>query len=425
MIGTDQISTTRDGRSRAFWFGFFFFAAVTTLAALRTVKHQNHEASREVCRLIRKNYFRSGENEVREFLARCDREAEAEPWTFSRKVQIKRINRRLSELKTSHMSVYTPVENRQLWANEGLDTGLRARRIDGEIVVHRLLEDSPAERAGVKVGDAIVSVNGEAIDDDDVESTPGLYKVARGHRIFDVSIEVEDLADDLGPTLDPLGGGVGLLTLRSFLPQYFVEERWKPMTAELAKYEGLVIDLRGNAGGSFVASLRGLSPFFCMPSSAGRLWTTAESAGDEEPRSLPDDLRATAQLEALQASGEVVLRTFEGYGCFRKPVVVLIDDETSSVAEIFAQAFVSREKSRVWGTPTAGQVVMAKWFEIGSLGGGDFAMSIPIAGFRSRDGRELESRGVDPQKILIYDLEAALRGRDSWTSEAARALVSK
>jgi carboxyl-terminal processing protease len=403
----DTISTERE-RSRTVWFGFFFFASVTALTVLSTIAHSNHRAGVEVCELIRDNYF----------LVRCFREASSESLTLSRKRAIGRINRRLSGMRTSHLSVYSPVENRQLWTNAGLDTGIRARRIDGEIVVHRLLPESPALEAGVKLGDAIVSIDGETVDDDDVESTAGIYKIARGHQIILFEIGVEDLSEDRGPVLEGREGGVGILRFGSFLAHYFDGERWSEIARRLSRYRGLVIDVRGNAGGSFPASVRALSPFFCEPKIVGSLWTSAGDRDSLAPKDLPDDLDARAQVAALNATGRLNLRTYSGYGCFQGPVTVLVDAETSSVAEIFSEAMKSRKNARVWGVPTAGQVVMARWFEIGSLGGGDYAMSIPIAGYETSARRKLEDDGVDPQRILIYDLEKALRGRDNWMEEA-------
>ena len=100
--------------------------------------------------------------------------------------------------------------------------------------------------------------------------------------------------------------------------------------------------------------------------------------------------------------------------------VVLVDEGTSSVSEIFAQAMTNLPDTNIWGWPTAGQVVMARWFQVGSLGGGDYAMSIPIAGFRAENGEEIERIGVRPKRELQYDLAASLRGEDSWINEAIK-----
>ncbi len=158
--------------------------------------------------------------------------------------------------------------------------------------------------------------------------------------------------------------------------------------------------------------LRALSPFMCQPREVGRIWRQ-KRAGSKPPQELHDDLSADAQLEQVTASDEVILKTFDGYGCFRGKTLVLVDQNTSSVSEIFAHAM-----PRVWGLLTAGQVVMARWFSISSLGGGDYAMSIPIAGFRAPNGDEIERQGVRPSKVLTYDLKQALKGVDNWVSEA-------
>ncbi|MES2964212.1 MAG: S41 family peptidase [Bdellovibrionota bacterium] len=420
MIRTiEEISTVRDGKSRTFWFGFFFFSAVVSATALVSIALSNHRAGFEVCALVRENYFRAGEAEVKAFLERCDREAAAEPATLSRRHTIERINRRLKGLKTSHLQVHTPAQNRQIWTNEGLDTGIRARRVEGEIVIHQLIEESPGVRAGLRAGDAVVSVNGADADEEIVISTPGLFKIARGAKLFTVDVEVEEISEDLGPRLTELPNGVGYLRIGSFLPHYFADESWAEIAGKLKNHSAFVIDVRGNAGGSFPAMLRALSPFFCKDVKVGELWTTAEGIERGAPTSLPDDLRASVQLEALKSSGGFLqLKSFPMDVCTDRPVVVLADESTSSVSEIFSEALSSRANSRVWGTPTAGQVVMARWFEVGSLGGGDFAMSIPIAGYRTREGVAIESDGLLPEKIMVYDLESALAGKDDWLEEA-------
>jgi len=276
-------------------------------------------------------------------------------------------------------------------------------------------------KAGLKVGDAVVSVGADQADEDNVITTAGRYKIARGSQLLTLDVRVEDISEDLGPRLVDLKNGVSYLRLGSFLPQYFTDERWKPVAAELAGKKALVLDLRQNAGGSFPGAMRALSPFFCRATRVGAIWTKAEGIDEEAPAGvLADDLRAAVQIEALGKSSSVSVGTFDGYGCFNGPVVVLVDDQTSSVAEVFSQAMKARPHSKVWGVPTSGHMVLAQWFEIGSLGGGDFAMSIPVAGYHTSGGLDLEAMGVRPEKILSYSLERALKGEDNWITEATR-----
>ncbi len=104
-------------------------------------------------------------------------------------------------------------------------------------------------------------------------------------------------------------------------------------------------------------------------------------------------------------------------GCYRGPVRVLVDAGTSSVAEIFAEALGARLKTGLYGQPTAGQVVMARWFPLPALGNESFVISIPIAGYKTASGAELEESGVHPTTYLYYDLRRSLEGRDSWLEQ--------
>lgn len=406
----------------------FFSAALFIAATAACIAHiaarTEERATNEVCALIRDNYFRQDQSDVRDFLSHC--ESDSVPFTFRRLKAVDHINGKLSRIHSSHLNVFLPEENRSLWENEGSDTGLRARMIESEVVVISTLEGSPARKAQLKSGDVIIAINGERpTSAQDAQTTAGEYKIARGKRFFLTDLKLEYLKEDLGPKILPMAGDRALLTIPSFLPGYFEKDSWLTLSKQLTLFRKLVIDLRGNAGGSFPAMLRALSPFRCDDTSIGRIWRTPRP-GRRAPQSLQDDLDTDAQLQQVMASDEVNLKTFEKtYGCFAGQVTVLIDSNTSSVSEIFADALLRRSRSRVWGSLSAGRVVMAQWFSISSLGAGDYAMSIPIAGYRASDGAEIEHDGVRPERELHYDLASALDGKDSWVTEGLEQHVSK
>ncbi len=386
-----------------------------------TIAWTENRATHEVCRLIRENYYKSGDEKVVEFLDQCD--AETTGMSFTKAKAIRNINRKLGAIRSSHLNVFSPSENRWLWEHEGSDTGIRARSIDGELVIISVLAKSPADLAGLKPGDAIVSVNGETPMTAQVaQSTAGHYKIARGKEFLEADLDLADLAEDLSPSLTGVSRDIGLLKIPSFLPQYFEQTQWEKIAKSLPLFRGLIIDLRDNAGGSFPAMLRALSPFRCDKPRIGELWRAPREKSQDKVE-MRDELSAESQLSQLAETDAIVLKTFPDYGCFKGPVIVLTDDGTSSVSEIFTHALLKSPRARVWGTPTAGQVVMARWFPVGSLGGGDYAISIPIAGYRAGDGSALELEGISPQKELHYDLAKALRGEDSWIEEAVSALA--
>lgn len=403
--------------------GAILVAVTALIVSTSLIRNEFRKAAFEVCDLIDVHYYLRASDEARQFIEFCRLYASRAKISLSRSVNVERLNRLLSMLRTSHLSIYNPEENRQMWEHQGYDTGLRSRFIEDALVVYRVLEGSPAAEAGVKPGDVIVSINDELASPNEARFLAGVYEFERRPegRTWKVELKPALITEDLKPRLEDLGSGRGLLTIRSFLSQYFENPAWKKLALELSKYQRLVIDARENAGGSFPAMLRALSPFRCRSPYIGRLYKS-DIAGGKGSEDMQDLLDAESQILQLARSSEVRLRTFGDYGCFNGPVVVLVDSDSSSVTEIFAHAFLTRPRSKVLGHSTAGQVVMARWFPIYGFGSEEYQISIPIAGFETEDGLRLENNGVQPHRYLDYDLELALKGRDSWIVEALRTL---
>lgn len=396
----------------------FFMMSVALLTGLVQLKASYDAAARGACRLVDQHYYRRERTEVRRFVQWCLDAAQNQSFLLSRSANIKRINDRLAAMRISHLSVYSPAENKLMWENQGLDTGIRSRMVEDQLVVYRVLPQSPADRAGLQPGDSLIALGGEQLNFALAAQTgSGHLRFRRQGKEMAVDLAPEELIEEMSPTLTDLGRGRGLLRLPSFLSQHFAGQEVRDLIDQLSHYKSIVIDLRDNAGGSFPAMLRALSPFFCRPTAIGMIYHSP-APGLRAEVDLRDDLDSQSQLGQLAQAEAIVLRTFPNYGCFRGKVRALIDQGTSSVAEIFAQALFSREDTYVFGQPTSGQVVMAQWFPLAALGSDSFVMSVPIAGYRTISGLDLEDNGVHPQSFLFYDLPAALAGRDNWIESA-------
>ena len=378
-------------------------------------------AIEQSCDLVERHYYRADEAPAQAWLRGC--RALANKHFLSKRAAISELNGSLERLGASHLSVYDPAENRQMWSNQSTDTGARARMAQGALVIFEILPASPAERAGLRLGDEIETVDGVAPGGPWDARKSGTYRVRRrdeetgADRTLSLQVNAEDLAEDLSPSFEGLGGGVARVRLASFLPQYFERDEWIRFAARWTSgFHRLVLDMRGNAGGSFPAMLRAASTVFCRQESLGVL--IQASARRARPSvDLEDDLDGEKQIAQLASADSVQLRAFRDYPCYRGDVIALVDAGTSSAAEVFAHAIAHRARSRVWGQATAGQVVLARWFPL-ALFGGDYSLSIPVAGFEAPDGRVLESEGVMPERVLYYRLEAARRGEDSWLDDA-------
>lgn len=159
--------------------------------------------------------------------------------------------------------------------------------------------------------------------------------------------------------------------------------------------EGLILDLRDNAGGRVADELLAL---FCQPKHA----FTIPRGGE---RGYPTDRR--------------VAPSWDG------PMVVLVNGNTYSNAEIFCHAFKQLGRGKLVGTPTNGGVISAVGVKIPEVG----ELQIPFRGwFHAQTGKDLELNGVMPDVMVPMmpsdqvsakdpQLDAALKALDEEVSE--------
>jgi C-terminal processing protease CtpA/Prc len=396
-----------------------------------------------ICSRVANEYVKNEEPRARAFVQLCFQDANREVTramsgefgSDSRRALIYLANERLSALRVSHLAAYVPDETNSMWTGESVDTGARARLVDGEVVVTRTIPRSPAARAGVRVGDLVVAVEGVPVPDAfDLEHMTGVWEILRPDetRVF-LPVEAEVVQDRITPywLTSQERPGFRVLRVPSFLPQAFDDDEWPRIRDEIndlhRRGEKLIVDIRGNQGGSFPAMLRVLGALKCDRSLVGWIYRGTpprlekSAIGDFHSYEMIDALDAEPQLDLLKKNGAIALVPFQKGPCFEGPVGVLIDQGTGSVAEIFAQAMKERPRTTIGGWRSSGHVVMARWFQIAGLSP-DYTVSIPVALYRSAKGEELESRGVSPDQLLTDNLKRWRSSRDPWIADLMRAV---
>lgn len=211
----------------------------------------------------------------------------------------------------------------------------------GKVVVLEAAEKSPAWRAGVGPGDEIVEVNGQRIDRLDFQSLVELLNRARSRpvalgiihpgKLLPVYVRLNPAEVSL-PTVDIaflIKPGIAYLHLTSFeakTPQEVLDAVNKLGGSKL---KGLLFDLRGNHGGIVDAAVATVSLF--LPPGATVLTIQGRSEAAKKYR--------TVQIPAL----------------FTFPVIVLVNGETASAAEIAAAALEEHDRALIAGSPTFGK----------------------------------------------------------------------
>jgi C-terminal processing protease CtpA/Prc len=183
------------------------------------------------------------------------------------------------------------------------------------------------------------------------------------------------------------------------MPTFRTEESdIKRFAGRLSKYKSLVLDLRGNGGG-YVSSLTCLLGFFF------------------------DHDVAVAQPQGRRKDMKPMIAKSQGDKVFKGQVVVLVDSESGSAAELFARVIQLEKRGTVVGDRSAGAVMQSRVYTKQTAG--EYALIYGVAITNSdlimSDGRSLENVGVAPDTFILPTAEDLAAGRDP---VLARAVVA-
>jgi len=346
---------------------------------------------------------------------------------------VRRINGLLSELKTSHTWLFTPDEydyyalldvvggtdvaelmSRRFWGSGPYYPGIGAftREMDGRHFVDGILEGSPAQRAGLKYGDEILSVDGTPYSPisafrDKIGTTAEL-SIRRSSEADPQHLAVSvvpirpttafsQATEASARVIERNGSRVGYIHIwASSESKSFGNALSKLEMANVSDQTGGRRDSAGNIVATFNtpnAVPNGLKPIdFLIVDMRGRVGGNIAVAGQfldlmvEKQKPYWGSWRV---IDRRDAAGRMV-------GAARKPPfrggsALLIDHHTRSAAEIMAHGYKRGGFGTVVGTATAGAVSSGALFVMA----GDLLLYVAVAGHEF-DGNRLEGVGVIP-----------------------------
>jgi carboxyl-terminal processing protease len=311
--------------------------------------------------------------------------------------------------------------------------GIDLRVVAGAALVTRVEPGSPAARAGLRTGHVLRSIDGQPLSEilrtlrlvalyepsarnqipaeiivGYVNGPPGtsvaLTFLDGRNRVRRAVVPREHLKGELVPLFPALPaqfvefesarlrGGVGYVRFNLFAAP--VLDKFCAALRSFKDAPGLVLDLRGNRGGllGLVYGLGGL--FEPRPVSFGVMRTRAGW----------HDLGITPQKNN-----------------YRGQLVVLIDAETQSAAEMFAAGVQASGRAVVVGERSAGATLpsAAKELPTGAI------LQYAFADFVGGDGRHIEGVGVEPNLPVRLTRRQLLAGRDPQLEAALKAIETK
>ena len=368
-----------------------------------------------VCHLVAEKIFLPKEK-LEGWQKICLRRSQLVQPTSERKLIIQDINNVLSLLKVSHLEIYDPEASHRIWQGINQETGIESEFVEGELVVFAVHPLSPASKKGIVKGDIIEAINGDQPSPWTAKKNAGDFVVRdKFDKTRKVQLKPRTLRLDESPQVLEIEPKKWIrLKVPSMRSDYFDYKKWDPQVEKILSYQNLILDLRGNRGGSFVAGLRLLAPFICSPQTIGSF--KGKTGTSEVKGRLPDILADEQQLKYIEKYQEVLLVTEARRSCFKGKIHVLIDGGTASTAELVAVALREFKQAKIYGTTSAGELLVGVWYPLPELGP-EVQISIPEAIYVSHKGLSIEGKGVLADKVLYYDLRQMRQGQDSWVDQ--------
>jgi C-terminal peptidase prc len=255
-----------------------------------------------------------------------------------------------------------------------------AFRGDG-LYVERVLPNSyAASQAVCQPGDRIVRINRKPVEGLDRDAVADLIRNESGPSL-DLELAAPggtggrvarlplDLPSVPGEATRMLTLTVGYLRLVGFQKTTLQELDEAVLTLKAQGMKALVVDLRGNPGGLFAVSVQ-----------------VAE-------RFLAEGVIVSTQGRVRSANQTYVAHP--GSGAYDFPLVVLVDGETASAAEVLAGALKDKQRAILVGQPTYGKGSIQGMLQLNSVGG----LRLTLAKFFPPGGQPFEDAGITPDVV--------------------------
>lgn len=262
--------------------------------------------------------------------------------------------------------------------------------------VLRVLDDSPAKKAGLKTGDIFVAVNGTSVAGetasgvaDKVTGEAGTtvkLTMRRGSESLDFSITRAQISD---PSVRwSVSDDIGILTISRF------DDNTGSLARKAAKefidkgVKCVIVDLRNNGGGYLTAAQEVASLWL----DSGKTVVTEKSRGQV--------------TETVKASGNPTLKG--------KKTIVLVNGSSASASEIVAGALKDYQAATLVGEKTFGKGTVQKVINLSD----DRILKVTVARWYTPQDRNITKEGIQPNQTVKMSSDDNNAGRDPQMARA-------
>jgi C-terminal processing protease CtpA/Prc len=355
------------------------------------------------------------------------------------------IREHLKGLKSSHTAFYHGIHARFL-PQHSINATMKSIGSNGDArwMFLDVFPEGPAAKAGIVPGQTLLAIDG-------VPAAPPEMPALKTGQEYQLLLSGEDggtrrevtlpvpfrkgtkqrppIVEPVAVTYRVVDGNIGVLRIPYFSGSAGMRFG-KALAAAVGdlKRQGadrLIVDLRGNIGGSLGFSM--LASYMCpdqrpigysiTPKSARNGFLKEALPRVPMPKTKASFL-ATLAAHAFRDKSVVLLTQGLGGQPFHGRIAVIVNEWTNSAGEMVASFAKENGLATVVGTKTAGNVLGAANFKVGS----EYFVRLPVFGWMTWGGERLEGAGVLPNISIEAQPEMLLRGVDEQMNAAIQVI---
>lgn len=276
-----------------------------------------------------------------------------------------------------------------LTGNIGGGIGVEVGTRNNVPTVVRVLQNNPAEKAGLAVEDIIIKVNGEATKDMTLDQVVSKIRGETGTSVkltvnrsgeekeFSITREQVNNPSAYGEVKD----GIGILTISRFDGDTGSLARTVAKDFKAKGVKAVVLDLRGNGGGYVTAAQE-----------VAGIWLDKQLVTTER--------RDGKVTEELKSTGSPILNGIS--------TTVLVNESSASASEIVAGALHDHKVAKLVGVTTFGKGSVQKLINLSE----GATLKVTIARWFTPGGVNISEKGITPDTVVNRNVEDVNAGRD-------------
>lgn len=267
--------------------------------------------------------------------------------------------------------------------------GMEIGKQENKITVISPIDDTPAQRAGIRAGDIIITINGMSTKDMSIKEASEKLRGPAGTKV-DLEIQRPGLSEPIKLTLtrqeivikdvpyaDFIEPGIAVIRLSSFSDKANTEVRDAIRNLQnKGSIEKIILDLRGNPGGLLSSAVEIANIF--LPK--GEMVVQTRGINERENQFKTTDNPLLPDI----------------------PLVVLVDGGSASASEIVAGAIQDLDRGVVIGSKTFGKGLVQQVFPVDKIN--DAFLKITTAKYYIPSGRCIQKEDYKKNKEVFTDL---------------------